>query len=346
MNKETKVQVTIIVVLSIILIILLLSVEKMNGFIFGYGMKPIEEEVEKETSKEDVDTGTKVNENSINLNNYNTNVTITKGGEYNISGTFNKTILIDSNEKVVLNLNNVTINSDITSAIANKGNSELVINVLKNTTNILNDNGSSEFDGCIYSSGKLTIEGTGILKVYGNQDEGEGIATTDADITINGGEIYIESNDDGLNAGGDNGGIVTINGGNTTIKANGDGIDSNGSLIINGGNIYTMGSSKGGDAGIDTDRTFEINAGEVIALGSDMIQNPDKSSKQKYVSFTLDNSINSGSKISLKKSNEEIISFEAKEDFKTLILSNSKIKTGTYYLYVNGNKTNNSFTIN
>ena len=30
-------------------------------------------------------------------------------------------------------------------------------------------------------------------------------------------------------------------------------------LIINGGTIYTMGSSVGGDAGIDTDGSFEIN---------------------------------------------------------------------------------------
>ena len=344
MNKETKIQVTIIVVLSIILISVILSFEKKN--IFRFGIKHVDEDVEKETSKDDVDPGKKVNQNNIKLDDYDTNINITKGGEYNITGTFSHSILVDSSESVTLNLNNVNINSNITAAIANKGSGEMIINIVKGTTNILKDSGFSEFDGCIYSRGSLIIEGSGILKVYGNQDEGEGIATTDADITINGGEIYVESNDDGLNTGGDFGGVITINGGKTIIKANGDGIDSNGSLIINGGSIYTIGSSKGGDAGIDTDKTFEINGGEVIALGTDMIQNPDRSSKQKYVSFTLNNSISSGSKLSLKKSDEEIISFEAKENFKTLILSNSKIKTGTYHLYVNGNKTNNSFTIN
>ena len=48
-------------------------------------------------------------------------------------------------------------------------------------------------------------------------EEGEGIATETNDITINGGDIYIESADDGLNAGGD-GGIITINNGNVFIK--------------------------------------------------------------------------------------------------------------------------------
>ena len=222
----------------------------------------------------------------------------------------------------------------------------MVINLVEGTTNVLKDNGSSELDGCIYSSGKLNIEGKGKLEVYGNQEEGEGIATTDADITINGGEIYIVCNDDGINAGGDNGGVITINGGNITVKASGDGIDSNKDLIINGGTLYTMGSSIGGDAGIDTDGKFEINDGEVIAIGSDMLQNPDNTSKQKYISFTLNSKIASGSNISLKDSSQnEVVSFEAKEDFKTIIISNTKLENDTYHLYVNGEKTEYSKTV-
>ena len=53
-------------------------------------------------------------------------------------------------------------------------------------------------------------------------------------------------------------------------------------VIINGGTIYTMGSSVGGDAGIDIDGKFEINGGEVIALGSDMLQNPDKGMDEEF----------------------------------------------------------------
>jgi len=124
------------------------------------------------------------------------------------------------------------------------------------------------------------------------------------------------------------------------IKANGDGIDSNKNLVINGGNVYTMGSSVGGDAGIDTDEGFEINGGTVIALGSDMLEKPEKTSKQESVCFTLNSKISKGTKIALRNVlDEEVISFEAKEDFKTLIVSNSKITSETYYLYVDGEKT-------
>lgn len=345
MKKETKVQLIIIVILSIILSVLLFVIFKDNNK--NNMFMPIEDEVEKETTKDDVDNGNTINEENINLNNYESNINITKGGEYNISGSFNYSLIVNSTEKVILNLNNVSINSEITASIANINTGELVINLPSGTTSTLKDKGSSEYDGCIYSSGKLTIQGEGKLYVYGNQEEGEGIATTDNDITINGGEIYIESADDGLNAGGDNGGTITINDGNIYIKASGDGIDSNKNLIINGGKVYTMGSSIGGDAGIDTDGSFEINGGEVIALGSDMLQIPDKSSKQRYASFTLNSKISKDSTISLKDSNDkEIISFTADEDFKTLIMSNSDLTTGTYYIYVNGEKTEYSKTIN
>jgi len=212
MKKETLIQLIIIIILSIILAgLIFITVKEINGRDTRmYGMNPMEEETVKDTKKDDVDSGSKVEANNINLNEHTTNINISTGGEYNITGEFENSIIVDSTEKVILNLNNVTIDSKITAAIANKNSGELVINLVENTTNILKDNGSSEYDGCIYSEGNLTIEGSGTLKVYGRQEEGEGIATETKDITINGGDIYIESADDGLNAGGD-GGIITIN---------------------------------------------------------------------------------------------------------------------------------------
>ncbi len=344
MNKETKKQIIIIIALTLILIFLVIfAIKMLNNR--SLGKNPFEQDGQKETHENDIDEGIKISGKEINLNEYDTNITISEAGEYVLKGELNNSIIVDSKEKITLYLNGVTIKSSVTSAIANKGNGEMVVHIVKGTINTLKDDGFSDFDGCIYSSGKLTIEGSGILKVNGNQEEGEGIATTDADITINGGEIYIESNDDGLNVGGDNGGIITINNGNIYIKAQGDGIDSNGSLIINGGTVYTIGSSKGGDSGIDTDKKFEVHGGNLIALGSDMIQNPNKTSKQKYISFSLREKISEGSTISLKKENNEIISFTANESFKTLILSNSNITAGLYDLYVNGEKTNFSYEV-
>lgn len=349
MKKSTLIQIAIIIVLAIILgVFIKLTINEMNtsvmeqsrGKMGELGGKPDEETVEKETTAENVETGVIVSEENIDLSKYSSNITIKEAGNYTLTGEFNDTVLVNAEGEVRLNLNNVTIENDKTAAIANISTNSLIINLLENTTNTVSDGGSSEYDGCIYSLGALTIEGNGNLNVYGNQVEGEGIATETNDITINGGNIRIECEDDGLNAGGD-GGLITINDGNIYIKASGDGIDSNKNLVINGGYIYTMGSSVGGDAGIDTDDGFTINGGTVIALGSDMLESPETSSKQKSVCFNLNSKISGGMVISLKNENEEeVISFETDEEFKTLIISDSKITEGTYYLYQNGEKTN------
>lgn len=321
MTKETKIQLIIVVVLSICLGILLFLALKDNKINQGFKENfKMEEEIEKETKKDDIDTGVNISKQNINLSDYESNINITESGEYNITGSFNYSIIINAPDTVTLNLNNVKINSTITGAIINTSSNDLIVNLEENTINTLSDNGSSEYDSCIYSVGKLTISGKGTLNVYGNQEEGEGIATENNDIIIDG-DIY--------------------------ILADGDGIDSNKNLIINGGIIYTMGSSIGGDAGIDTDDGYVINGGYVIALGSDMLEVPLTSSKQNYLSFTLSEYINEGSRIILKDSDfEEVVSFTADENFKTLIVSNPSISKGTYYLYVNNEKTDYKCTVN
>lgn len=348
MNKETKIEISIIIVLVIILgILTVIAIKELNpnniindrdGIRQEFG-NPNEEKTEKETKASDVAAGQEVLNSNIDLSQYNSNITITKAGEYTLKGEFKNAVLVNSQSDVTLILDDVKIENTTTAAIANIGTSELIIKLADNSNNTLSDGGASEYDSCIYSNGKLTIEGNGTLNIYGNQEEGEGIATETNDITINGGIINIECQDDGINAGGD-GGLITINDGEIYIKANGDGIDSNKNLVIYGGNVYTMGSSVGGDAGIDTDDGFEINGGTVIALGSDMLEKPEKTSKQKSVCFTLNSRISKGTKITLKSElDEEVLSFEAKEDFKTLIISNSKLTNGTYYLYKDGEKT-------
>ena len=293
MKKKTIIKLIIIIVLVAALGVLSkLAIDQINSknksstesnTEMQRGM-PMEEDKSKDTSAEDVDEGTKVSDKTINLSEYSSNVTISEAGEYILTGSFKNSVVVNADGDVTLILNGVTIESTDTAAIANGGTNALTIKLADNTVNTLSDGGSSEFDGCIFSYGKLTIEGNGTLNVNGKQEDGEGIATKSCDIVINSGIINIVSADDGLNAGG-SGGSITINGGTVYIKASGDGIDSNGALTINGGIIYTIGSAQGGDAGIDTDEGYVFNGGEVIALGSDMLEKPENSSKQKSVCF-------------------------------------------------------------
>ncbi len=284
-----------------------------------------------------VSEGETVSETEIDLKNYNSNITITNEGSYTITGSFDYSILINSTGIVTLNLNNVTINSKSTASIANISTNELIINLVNDSENNLSDGGKSDYDGCLFSNGPLVIEGEGTLNINGNQNDGEGIATKNNDITINSGTINITSKDDGINAGGDSGGLITINGGSIYIDATGDGIDSNDSLVIQGGIVYTMGSSTGGDAGIDTDNGYKINGGKVIALGNDMMETPLSESTQHSICISMDSAIDEGSLITFLDSNDDvIISFVANEPFKTLIFSSNEISNGEYRIYING----------
>ena len=344
MEKKTIIQIAIIAVLIITLgVIIGIYASNGNARPNDIGMQRggnfgPEENKTKETSANDVDAGETADSTQIDLSEYTSNLTISKAGTYTLSGSFNYSVVVNATGDVTLILNGVNIESTMTAAIANGSTNALTIKLADGTVNNLSDGGSSEYDGCIFSYGKLTIEGNGILNVNGKQEEGEGIATKSCDIVINSGTINITSQDDGLNAGG-SGGSITINGGEVYIKANGDGIDSNGALTINGGTVYTIGSSQGGDAGIDTDEGFVFNGGDIVALGSDMLEKPETESKQKSVTFSLNSKISSGSTIEVKNENGDVVaSFEAKEDFKTLIVSNQNITDETYYLYVNGQK--------
>ncbi len=101
-----------------------------------------------------------------------------------------------------------------------------------------------------------------------------------------------------------------------------------------------MGSTSEGNAGIDTETGYVINGGTVVVLGTDMLEEPEKDSKQKVACFKLNETISAGIMISLKDENEQIISSAIpKQEFKTLIISNPNITSGTYYLYKGEEKT-------
>lgn len=110
---------------------------------------------------------------------------------------------------------------------------------------------------------------SGILNIIASN---EGL-DSELHLTINGGNINIQSGNDGINTNEDEVSVTTINGGNINIKVTGDtgegdGIDSNGWLVVNGGKIHVAACSDSQDAGIDSDMGIHINGGTVIASGN------------------------------------------------------------------------------
>ncbi len=128
---------------------------------------------------------------------------------------------------------------------------------------------SWKIDGAFYSYQSMNISGGGTLNITAGF---EGL-DTEHHLTLNGGNVNIYSQDDGMNVNEDGVSVITVNGGNLHIcaglGAEGDGIDSNGYLVVNGGTVITM-ANPGADSGLDSDCGSFVNGGTVVALGATM----------------------------------------------------------------------------
>lgn len=194
-----------------------------------------------------------------------------------------------------------------------------------------------KFDAAIDSLVSIAFdaeeEGTGTLAV--NSDN-EGIETY-LHLTINGGTITINSNDDALNANEDGVSVITINGGVLTCNAGGgqegDGIDSNGWIVINDGFIVSAASATSQDSGVDSDNGIYINGGTVLASGN-MYDEVSEDSEQAFVALNFASSVEAGQMFALKNADGEIVTaFSAANDFQTLVYSSSELTDGDYTLY-------------
>lgn len=195
-------------------------------------------------------------------------------------------------------------------------------------------------DGAIYSYMSMNVFGPGSLDLTAAN---EGM-DTELHLTLNGGNIRIFSDNDGINTNEDGVSVTTINGGNLTIfaglGAEGDGIDSNGYLVINGGTVVSA-ANPAADAGLDSDLGSYINGGTVVALGSTMDW-AESESGQVTMNLQFASQQAAGSAIQIQSEDgTEIFTFtpvgEHIRAFSGMILSSPALAQGeTYHVYVDG----------
>lgn len=212
--------------------------------------------------------------------------------------------------------------------------------------------------GAISSDIDLYFEGKGYLKVTSKNKEG---IETKGNLTFSGGtgDYEILAYDDCLNTTTSKDSLNSVRN-NLVIDVNsllaivnddgdeGDAIDSNGTLTINGGNIYAFAHSNSGDAGLDSEDGTFINGGTIIATGNmaDMISNE---SKQKYIYVNFNSKISKDTLIVIKNQNDSIITaFRTDKDISTLFYSSENLDYESFKIYsggdIDGNEINGLYT--
>lgn len=135
--------------------------------------------------------------------------------------------------------------------------------------------------------------------------------------------------------------LLTINGGTIHVNASGDGLDSNGDLIINGGEAYVSGPTNDGNTAVDYGDgcTAVQNGGILIAAGSSgMAESFDSSSEQGVIIAVLDDYTEG--EIALKDSSGSVIaSWTPEKKYNCVIVSTPDVKSGSDYTLTTGGGT-------
>lgn len=196
------------------------------------------------------------------------------------------------------------------------------INVTAGEKGIKSKNSDETGKGLVYiCGGEITISaGT------------EGIEGTK--LYIKGGEIDITAKDDGLNASSnfDEDIELEISGGKLHVDAGGDGIDSNGSILVSGGEAYVSGSVSDGDSALDFETSATITGGTFVAAGmSGMAENFGSDSTQGAMLVNV-STRQENKEIAVKDSDgNTILSWTPDKSYNSVVISTPDIVKGNTY---------------
>lgn len=208
-------------------------------------------------------------------------------------------------------------------------------------------------DGALYSYQSLNIEGaengSGILNIISGF---EGL-NSELHLSVNGGNVNIFSQDDGINVNEDGVSVLTVNGGTVHIcaglGAEGDGVDSNGFLCINGGTVISS-ANPASDSGLDSDNGSYVFGGTVVSLGSSMdwaTSDESVQAKQAILNMRFLSSQNSDEAIIITDLNNNVVfAYDPDKDeaagtqlrsYSGAIISCEKLSKGSSYkIYIGG----------
>lgn len=194
-------------------------------------------------------------------------------------------------------------------------------------------------DDGITASSSLQIDGgtVDIIKSY------EGLEGQN--IEINGGTISLVSSDDGINAvsassgeamQADGASTLRINGGEIYVRTEGDGVDSNGSFEMTDGTLTVIGPTSGANGSLDVNGSAVISGGTVIMAGASGMATNFTGASQGTMLISVGNQ-SQGSEISVKDSSGNVIlETVADSSYQSILISSPDLIKGNSYIVTAG----------
>ena len=187
----------------------------------------------------------------------------------------------------------------------------------------------------------------------------EGVEGTN--VVISGGNLSIQASDDGINAAGgnDDSGFdgefaateashsmdaasdyyIRISGGVIYVNSTGDGLDSNGSIYLDGGELYVSGPTDSANCALDYQSEGTVTGGiSVIVESSGMAESFNSSSTQYSMMFGFSTVYEAGSVIEIQDAQGSVIAtYTPDKAFRSVVATSPQLKEGdTYSIYING----------
>ena len=200
-------------------------------------------------------------------------------------------------------------------------------------------------DDTIHADEAVTVN-AGVIDVYECYEGIESMV-----ITINDGEIHVQSQDDPINATSghrgenDRGVCIYINGGYSYFNCvNADGFDSNGAVVMTGGTVIVNGPVSGANGILDYG-TFTMSGGVIIGAGtSNMAQAPGGGSSTQNALLMVFSQKTAGTLFHLETNGgTDVVTFAPPKAYASIVYSSSALATGTgYRVFFGGTHTGGS----